>query len=140
MPPSPTPEWFCYPVRVQPQNTDYSGAVWHGAYITWMEAARVECLRSVGIGFEYLVAQKINLPVVNMSLRYHQAIALGDNVTVMTRLAKPEKLRLNWEYEIRHEGRLCVTAQVSLVAVDMNKGKIFRHYPPALVEAVARLT
>ena len=40
--------WFEYPVRVQPHHTDYAGVVWHGTYLTWMEEARVECLRSIG--------------------------------------------------------------------------------------------
>lgn len=132
--------WFHYPVRVQPQHTDYAGIVWHGAYIAWMEAARVECLRAAGIGFEDLVAAGINLPVVGMSLRYHQAIAMGESVAVMTRPAKPEKLRLNWEYEIRTAQHLCVTANVVLVAIDMKKSKIFRTLPPILEDAIARMT
>ena len=47
--------WFNYAVHVYPHHTDYSGVVWHGTYLTWMEAARVECLRSVGMSFEELI-------------------------------------------------------------------------------------
>lgn len=47
--------WFHYRVRVQPHHTDYAGAAWHGSYIIWMEEARVECLRSIGINFADLV-------------------------------------------------------------------------------------
>ena len=36
--------WFEYPVRVQPHHTDYAGVVWHGAYIAWMEEARIRML------------------------------------------------------------------------------------------------
>jgi acyl-CoA thioester hydrolase len=135
----PDSEWFNFPIRVQPQHTDYSGAVWHGTYLVWMEAARVECLRSVGIGFEDLVSAGINLPVVCMSMRYHQAIALGDQVVVMTRLNKQKRLRLNWDYEIRHNDFLCVSAQISLVGVDMQKGKILRTFPSFLAEAIDRI-
>jgi acyl-CoA thioester hydrolase len=39
--------WFEYAIRAQPHHTDYSGVVWHGSYITWMEEARVECLEAV---------------------------------------------------------------------------------------------
>ncbi len=48
--------WFEYAVRAQPHHTDYAGIVWHGSYIVWMEEARVECLRSIGIEFADLVA------------------------------------------------------------------------------------
>jgi len=132
--------WFNYAVRVQPQHTDYAGIVWHGTYLNWMEAARVECLRSSGVGFEELVAAGFNLPVVALSLRYHHSISMGENVAVMTRIAKPEKLRLNWEYEIRTTDRLCVTATVSLVAVDMSKGKILRVLPKVLEDSIDKIT
>lgn len=130
--------WFHFPVRVQPHHTDYAGVVWHGSYITWMEAARVECLRDAGISFADLVAEGIDLPVVNMSLRYHQIIKMGEMADVMARLAPPDRLRLNWEYEIRTERQLCVTATVSLVAVDRSKGKVLRAMPLLLQEAIAR--
>ena len=44
-----TEKWFEYPVRVQPHHTDYGGIVWHGNYLTWLEEARVEYFRSIGI-------------------------------------------------------------------------------------------
>lgn len=131
--------WFNYPVRVYPHHTDYAGTVWHGSYLTWMEEARVECLRSVGIGFEDLVSAGINLPVVNISIRYHLPAKMGDNLLVMAKLQTPEKLRLNWEYQIRTETELCVTALVTLVAVDMERNKIFRTLPSPLDSAIARL-
>ncbi|MEC4985533.1 MAG: hypothetical protein SAJ37_12075 [Oscillatoria sp. PMC 1068.18] len=34
-----TEEWYEYPIKVQPHHTDYAGIVWHGSYLTWMEAA-----------------------------------------------------------------------------------------------------
>ena len=57
-------KWFEYVVRVQPHHTDYAGVVWHGTYLTWMETARVECLRSIGIDFAELVKMGCDLPVV----------------------------------------------------------------------------
>jgi acyl-CoA thioester hydrolase len=131
--------WFHVPVRVHPHHTDYAGVVWHGSYLTWMEVARVECLRTAGISFADLVAEGIDLPVVNMSLRYHLAVKMGEMADVMVRIAPPVRLRLNWEYEIRTDRQLCVTATVSLVAVDRSKGKVLRAMPPVLQDAIARI-
>jgi acyl-CoA thioester hydrolase len=131
--------WFHFPIRVQPHHTDYAGVVWHGSYITWMEAARVECLRSAGISFADLVAEGIDLPVVNMSLRYHLAVKMGEMADVMARLAAPDRLRLNWEYEIRTAQKLCVSATVSLVAVDRSRGKVLRAMPSVVQEAIDRI-
>ena len=31
--------------RVLPQHTDYAGVMWHGAYVQWLEEARVRLSR-----------------------------------------------------------------------------------------------
>jgi acyl-CoA thioester hydrolase len=133
--------WFEYLVRVYPHHTDYSGAVWHGTYLTWMEEARVESLRSLGIEYADWVAQGLELPVVELSLRYHRAVQMGQSVAVRTRMTAGEGVRLLWDYEIRSaDGKeLYVTAQVTLVGVDRDKGKIIRQLPPLLKDALAKL-
>ena len=133
--------WFEYPVRVQPHHTDYAGNVWHGSHIVWMEEARVECLRSIGIEFADLVALGCDLPVVELSVRYHSPIGLGMLAIVRTRMAEVSGVRINWDYQIQSpDGQdLYVTAQVTLVAVDREKGKIMRRLPPAMADALARL-
>jgi len=134
--------WFEYLVRVYPHHTDYSGAVWHGTYLAWMEEARVESLRSLGIEYAEWVAQGVELPVVELSLRYHRSVQMGQSVAVRTRMLAGEGVRLLWDYEIRSPDtqELYVTAQVTLVGVDRDKGKIIRQLPPALKEALTRLS
>ncbi|MFM9264259.1 acyl-CoA thioesterase [Tychonema sp. BBK16] len=134
--------WFEYLVRVYPHHTDYSGAVWHGTYVSWMEEARVESLRSIGIEYADWVAQGWELPVVELSLRYHRAPKMGQSVAVKTRMAASEGVRLLWDYEMRSADgeELYATAQVTLVAVDGEKGKIIRQLPPMLKDAFARLS
>lgn len=137
-----TEQWFDYPIKVHPHHTDYAGVVWHGTYITWMEAARVECLRSLGIEFADLVRLGCDLPVVEMSIRYHRALRLGESAIVRTYLHELTGVRLNWDYKIQSpdEKELYVTAKVALVAVDLEKGKIMRQLPPVVKEALAKLS
>lgn len=133
--------WFEYMVRVQPHHTDYSGNVWHGSYISWMEEARVECLRSLGIEFADLVALGCDLPVVDLSVRYHRAVRMGMEVVVKARMENMSGVRLNWDYEILSPdgGVLYLTGRVTLVPVDREKGKIMRQLPPAVKDALMRL-
>lgn len=134
--------WFEYPVKAQPHHTDYGGRVWHGTYLTWMEEARVEYLRSIGIEFADLVALGCDLPVVELSIRYHLPISLGVSAIVKTRLIETEGVRINWDYEIRsYDGQeLFVTAKVILVGVDRDKGKIMRQLPPVVQDALIKHT
>jgi acyl-CoA thioester hydrolase len=134
--------WFEYPVRVQPHHTDYAGIVWHGSYLTWMEEARVECLRSIGIEFADLVALGCDLPVVELSVRYHRSIPLGMPAIVKTRMAEVTGVRINWDYAIvSTDGQeLYVTAKVTLVALDRERGKIMRQLPPSVKDALAKFS
>jgi acyl-CoA thioester hydrolase len=131
--------WFNYPIRVYPQHTDYAGVVWHGTYLAWMEAARIECLRLAGVDFDELVASGMDLPVVDMSIRYHSAMKMGEDAIVRSRITMPNKLRINFEHEVITKTQLCVSATVTIVAVDMQKQKILRSLPPMLEGAIAKL-
>lgn len=132
--------WFEYPVKAQPHHTDYAGIVWHGTYLTWMEEARVEYLRSIGIDFADLVALGCDLPVVELSLRYHLPVRLGVSAIVKARLIETKGVRINWDYEIQsYDGKeLFVTGKVVLVGVDREKGKIMRKLPPVVQDALGK--
>lgn len=137
-----TQRWFEYPVKAQPHHTDYAGIVWHGTYLTWMEEARVEYLRSIGIEFADLVALGCDLPVVELSLRYHLPIRLGVSAIVKTRLIETTGVRINWDYEIQSYDRreIFLTGKVVLVGVDREKGKIMRQLPSQVQDALVKHT
>jgi acyl-CoA thioester hydrolase len=134
-------KWFEYVVRVQPHHTDYGGVVWHGTYLTWMETARVECLRSIGVDFAELVKLGCDLPVVDLSIRYHRAIRLGQTAIIKTRMNEITGVKLDWDYRLEclETKELCLTSRVSLVAIDPEKGKIMRQLPPAVKDILVKL-
>lgn len=136
-----TEKWFEYPVQVYPHHTDYAGVVWHGTYLTWMEAARVEYLRSIGINFADLVNLGCDLPVIELSIRYHLALRMGETAIVKTRLNDITGVRLNWDYKIQSpdDRHLYVTGKVILVAIDRDKGKIMRQLPPNVKNMLIKL-
>ncbi len=136
-----TEKWFEYPIIVHPHHTDYGGIVWHGTYLTWMEEARIQCLQSIGIDYGYLVELGYELPVVEVNLRYHRSLKMGDRAIVKTRVNDLEGVRLHWDYEITawHGNSTYVTGRVTLVGIDREKGKIMRQLPPVLKEALIKL-
>jgi acyl-CoA thioester hydrolase len=133
--------WFEYPLVVHPHHTDYGGVVWHGTYLAWMEEARVACLKSIGIDFADLVAMGCDLPVVEVSIRYHRALKMGESAIVKTRTIDMEGVRIIWEYEIESLDRSIVylTGMVTLVAVDREKGKIMRQLPATVRDALVKM-
>jgi acyl-CoA thioester hydrolase len=133
--------WFEYPIIVHPHHTDYAGIVWHGTYLTWMEEARVACLKSIGIDFADLVAMGCDLPVVDLSVRYRIALRMGESAIVKTRTIDMEGVRIVWEYEIQSVDRsiIYLTGMVTLVAVDREKGKIMRSLPTTVKDALVKM-
>ena len=136
-----TEKWFEYSVRVQPHHTDYAGVVWHGTYLTWIETARVECLRSMGMDFAELVKLGCDLPVVELSLRYHRVLRLGEIAIVKTRMSAMTGVRMYWDCCIESSDRqqVHVTGKVTLVAMDREKGKIMRQLPPTVKDILVKL-
>lgn len=131
--------WFEYPVTVQPHHTDYAGIVWHGTYVNWMEEARVAYLKTLGLTFADWVKAGVDLPVVDLSLKYRQSLTLGDEAVVKARLAPKAGVRIVWEYEIQNHatGATCLQGTVTLVPVDFDSRKILRQLPPPIETALS---
>jgi acyl-CoA thioester hydrolase len=135
-----TEHWFDYPVRVYPHHTDYGGIVWHGNYLTWMEQARVDYFRSIGVDFAELVSLGCDLPVVELSIRYHRPLRLGMSAIVRTRMIEIEGVRMNWDQYIQSPTgeEIYTSAKVVLVGIDREKGKIMRKLPSTVKDALVR--
>lgn len=133
--------WFEYSVRVQPHHTDYAAVVWHGAYLGWMEAARISALRQVGIEFADLVQLGCDLPVIDLSIHYHQALRMGEVAVVKSCVSQLQKVKIHWEQHIfsLQQPKPAVTAQVTLVPLNRREGRILRRLPLQLQEALTRL-
>lgn len=73
---------FAHQVRVRFAETDAMGVVHHGAYLPYLESARVEYLRSVGRPYAALREEGVELPVVELWVRYLQPVRFDELVDV----------------------------------------------------------
>jgi acyl-CoA thioester hydrolase len=135
-----TENWFEYVIKIYPHHTDYAGIVWHGSYIQWLEEARIEYFRSIGVNYADLVNLGCEMPVVELAIRYHRSIRMDHHEVIIKTLLKMDGVRLNWDYEIVSLDRqeLYITAQVTLVGIDAKKGKIMRQLPATVTDAITR--
>ena len=108
--------------RVLPQHTDHAGVMWHGAYLAWLEEARLEALAAVDLAYSELSARGLELPVVELTIHYLQPLRHGDEVDVISQVLPRQGLKLCWASQfITGEGesaRLAAKANVELVLVD----------------------
>ena len=133
--------WFEYPITVYPHHTDYAGIVWHGNYINWLEEARVACLKSIGMDYAEFVKLGCDLPVIELNAKYHRPLRMGMEAIVKVRMRDMKGVRMEWENRIESpDGKeLYLSAQVVLVSIDREKGKIMRKLPPTFVAALRKI-
>ncbi len=126
---------FEYPIRVYPHHTDYGGIVWHGAYVAWLEEARVEVLRQMGLPFEQLVEADVNLVVADMTLTYRRPLQMGMDAVVLLSPLPPKGMRLPWQYELRSiDSELLFLSAIVTLAPVTREGRLHRRLPKPIVE------
>jgi acyl-CoA thioester hydrolase len=131
--------------RVLPQHTDHAGVMWHGAYLGWLEEARVEALAAVGMAYSELSARGLELPLVSLRLDYRIALVHGELVELRSRVLPRRGARLPWCTRfLRADGRVAAEAHVELVLVASGVHgpdglTLQRRWPEDLQAAVERL-
>jgi len=132
---------WCLRRRVLPQHTDHAGVVWHGAYVAWLEEARVEALAAVGLAYSDLAARGVELPVVSLEIHYRKALRHGDRVEIRSQVLPRRGVKLPWRSLLFDgAGDLAAEARVNLVAVAMDRPpRPLRRLPEELERALAAL-
>ncbi|APY00663.1 acyl-CoA thioesterase [Lacinutrix venerupis] len=116
-------------IRVRYAETDQMGVVHHGNYALYLEIARIEWLRKLGISYKKMEESGIGLPVVSLSVKYKKSIKYDDVITVKTTLKNKPSVKVEFDFEILNDlGEILSTANVVLVFVDLKTNKPTR--PP----------
>ena len=117
-------------------DTDSYGVVWHGTYLRWMEQARVEFCRELGIDLVSMKENDVVIPVTNINIRYKASAKLDDKLLVETQITKISPLTVTFCQIIKNKDteKTYTIAEVEVVAVN-NQGKIYRKMPELLRKA-----
>lgn len=114
--------------KVQYADTDAYGVVWHGTYLRWMEAGRVEWLFNHGVRIDELARDfGIVMPVVDINIKYKFSAKLLNNVVVSTIVKEhtPASVTFYQVVKIKETGKICTVAEVRATAIDKN-GRVIR--------------
>ena len=102
---------------VLPQHTDHAGVMWHGSYVGWLEEARIEALKQVGLAYEDLSAQGFEMAVVSLKINFLKALLHGQEVSLESFSWPRKMIRWPWTTKFFSEGVLFAEANVDLVLV-----------------------
>jgi acyl-CoA thioester hydrolase len=110
-----THEWQ---VRVYYHHTDAGGVVYHGTYLDFMEAARIELLHALGLDLARMAAEDAVLFLVyGLAVDYHKPARLNDLLTVSATIVRMGGVRVDFEQRVMRGEELLVSAKVKAACV-----------------------
>lgn len=123
-----------FPVRIYYEDTDFSGNVYHAAYLKFFERGRTEFLRDEGIHHSELAAEGIAFAVRSMEIAFDGAAHIDDLLDVTTEIAGVSGARLTLMQTILRDGVVLTRATVVVVAIKTSGGPARM---PAAIRALA---
>lgn len=108
------------PIRVYYEDTDFSGNVYHAAYLHFFERGRTELLRDLGVHHSELVKDGIAFAVRSMQIDFIAAAHIDDLLEVTTEVASATAARLNLIQTISRDGSEITRAEVQVVAIRLD--------------------
>ena len=109
-------------VRVYYEDTDFSGNVYHAAYLHFFERGRTEFLRDLGVHHSELIRDGIAFAVRRMAIDFVAAAHIDDELEVTTEVASATAARLNLVQTISRSGAEIVRAEVQVVCIKVSGG------------------
>ena len=121
--PMPEPTSFRWPVRVYWEDTDAGGVVYHASYLRFMERARSEWLRGLGID-QSALKQTAGLAflVRDMQIDFLKAALLDDELSVTVEIEERRAASILFAQTIeRADGSCLIRARVRVACVDVQR-------------------
>lgn len=121
---------FTWPTRVYYEDTDAGGVVYYANYLKYMERARTEWLRALGIEQNTSIKEwNILFAVRSVTIDYKKPARFNDalTVTVVPHTLKPASISFKQDIKIQgDEANLLTTSEVNVVCLD---AKVFSPSP-----------
>jgi acyl-CoA thioester hydrolase len=133
---------FVWPCRVYWEDTDAGGIVYYANYLKFMERARTEWLRALGVEQELLKEQHgLMFAVVDVEAHFRRPARYGELLQVTVQLAEPGRASLTFEQQIyrgngRSEPELLLDSKVRVACLDAVKLKP-RALPDVVLQEIA---
>ncbi len=107
-------------IRVYYEDTDAGGIVYYANYLKFLERARTEWLRALGIEQDLLLEQSIGFVVKRVELDYKAAARFNQLLRVESRLSNVKRASLQFEQNIVDQNnKVLVCASVKVACVNL---------------------
>ncbi|WP_018674546.1 acyl-CoA thioesterase [Riemerella columbina] len=115
-------------IRVRYGETDPMKYVYYGNYAEYLEVARVELFRSIGIAYDEIENRGIWLPVSEFNIKYLKPGKYDELLEIHTYVRKkPAGVKIIFDYEIFNpNGDKITEASTTLYFLEAEKQKVIR--------------
>jgi acyl-CoA thioester hydrolase len=125
------------PIRVYYEDTDFTGVVYHGAYVRFLERGRSDFLRLAGVKHAELEAAGFAFAVVRLEADFRKPARIDDAVEVRSRFLDLRGPRLVIGQRVARGEDLLVEARIDAACIGLDGRP--RRPPPAMKEALRPL-
>lgn len=108
---------FKWPVRVYIEDTDAGGIVYYVNYLKYMERARTEFLRYLGVDHAEMLRQGAMFVIHSANVNYKQPACLDDELEITVRIEKVRRSYVCFEQQIFCGEQLLTQASIKGVCV-----------------------
>lgn len=114
-----------FTLRIYYEDTDAGGIVYNANYLKYVERARTEWLRALGINQSLLLDNQLGFVVRKIVMNNLLAAKLDDELTVISSMTKVKRASLVFYQEIfnQHQQLVC-TVEVLIAAVILAENNI----------------
>ena len=127
-----------FPVRVYFEDTDLSGIVYHANYLRYMERARSDMLRCLGINQRAALDDGTGVyAVTDLSIRYRRPAKLEDDLLVISQVEEIRAASCRIHQRVMRGDEILAEADVTVAF--LTPGGKPRRQPQAWVDAFKRL-
>ncbi|SHL73754.1 tol-pal system-associated acyl-CoA thioesterase [Rhodanobacter sp. OK091] len=114
---------FSWPVRVYWEDTDAGGVVYHAGYLRFMERARSEWMRALGVDqMAFKEATGLAFMVRDMQIDFLKAALLDDELSVTVEVKERRAASILFTQTItKTDGSCLIRAQVRVACVDLQR-------------------
>lgn len=112
--------------RVYYNETDQMGRVYHANFLIWMEKARTEWLRNLGISYKELEELGVMLPVSELSIKYFNPVSYDDEVIIQVEAVELSRIKVVFSYKFLNDSNIVFGESNSINVFTDKNGKIKR--------------
>jgi len=131
---------FTWPVRVYYEDTDVAGVVYYANYLKFMERARTEWLRSIGVDQTRLLEEGLLFVILSTNVNFLKPARFNDLLRVTCEVVEHTRTSFSFTQEIFREdsdGELLVEGQARAACLDAKSFRP-RRLPSTIVAEVTR--